>query len=341
MISILAKFRAGRHGPARALLAIGITLIVAACARTPLFDRDAVCSRSVLECAPFLLEPGYGRIDDPMLSEVSGLAVTRNSDERLWVVNDSGGEAALYLVNDRGRYLGRVRVDGAANVDWEELAAFSFEGRPHLLIADVGDNGAQRPSVTLYVVEEPRFEGARPPMNARVAVRWIQEFTYEDGPRDCESVAVDPDTGNVLLISKRTNPPVLYELPLGPEYAEKKQVAKRIASVAGLPVPMGKEKLPNNRFGKYSYQNTAMDISSDNRSAVVLTYGATWLFERSFDETWASAFSRDPKLVATPFMLQAEALAFTPDGRDLYITSEGIPAPFMRLRREEAIPIPR
>jgi len=331
----------GRLNCARALLATGVVLVIAACAGSPAFDRAAVCSRSVLECAPFVLDGRAGRIEDPLLSEASGLAVSRSSDQRLWTINDSGGEAALYMVNERGRYLGRVEVTGAANFDWEELATFSYEGRPHLLIADVGDNPGQRLSVTLYIVEEPAFDGPRPPLNARVPVRWIQEFVYEDGPRDCESVAVDPDTGKVLLISKRTEPPVLYELPLGPEYAGQRLVARRIASVTGLPVPMDKEKLPNNRFGKFSFQNTALDISSDGRSAAILTYGATWLFERNFDEDWASAFARDPKLIATPFMVQAESLAFTPDGRSLFITSEGTPAPFMRLRREESISIPQ
>lgn len=341
MYSADDRYRFTKPLRVRGLLATGAALIVASCVGSPVFDRAAVCSRTVMECAPFILEPGYGRIEDPLLSEASGLAVSRGSDERLWTVNDSGGEAALYLLNDRGNYLGRVRVTGASNFDWEELATFDYEGRPHLLIADTGDNPSQRPSVTLYIVEEPVFDGPRPPLNARVPVRWTQEFVYEDGPRDCESVAVDPDSGKVLLISKRTDPPALYELPLGPEHAGKRLVAKRIANVAGLPMPKDKEKLPDNRFGKFSFQNTAFDISADGRSAAVLTYGATWLFERNFDEDWASAFSRNPKLVATPFMLQAEAIAFTPDGRSLFVTSEGTPAPFMRLRREEPIPVPQ
>lgn len=330
-------------------VAATLLLLLAACVVPPAFDREAVCSRSVMECAPFELETGYGRITDPLLDEISGLAVTRWSDDRLWAINDSGGEAALYLLDSKGQNLGKVRVEGASNLDWEELATFYYEGRPHLVIADIGDNAnlnpgetrGKRPFVTLYIVEEPRFKGARPALNERVAVSWTQRFTYEDGARDAESAAVDPDSGKLLLVSKRTNPPMLYELPLGPEYAEARQVAKRVAYVAGLPIPLDKEKLPDNRYGKFAFQNTAMDISSDGRQAAVLTYGATWLFQRHSDETWAQAFARDPMLIATPFMAQAEAIAFTPDGRMLYATSEGIPAPFMRLAREQTLPIPQ
>lgn len=338
-----------RHGRAGPRSVVAALLLLAACVVPPAFDREAVCNRSVMACAPFELEPGYGRITDPLLDEISGLAVTRWSDDRLWAINDSGGEAALYLLDGKGQYLGKVEVDGARNMDWEELATFYYEGRPHIVIADIGDNANQnhgetrgkRQFVTLYIVEEPRFEGPRPALNQRVAVSWTQHFTYEDGARDAESAAVDPDSGKLLLVSKRTNPPMLYELPLGPEYAEARQVAKRVAYVDGLPIPRDKEKLPDNRYGKFAFQNTAMDISSDGRQAAVLTYGATWLFQRHSDETWAQAFARDPKLIATPFMAQAEALAFTPDGRALFVTTEGIPAPFMRFAREQTLPIPQ
>lgn len=327
------------------LLALGLT----ACIVPPAFDREQVCSRSVLSCAPFLLDNSISRISEKRLDEISGLAVSRMGDDRLWAINDSGGEAALYMIDARGNYLGRVEVTGAENRDWEELATFDYEGRPHLVIADVGDNAnlapgetrGKRPFVTLYIVEEPRLDGPRPALNQKVAVRWTQRFSYDHGPRDCESLAVDPDTGHLLLMSKRTEPPVLYELPLGPEHADTQLVARRVADVAGLPMPLDEDKLPNTRYGKYAFQNTAMDIASDGRHAVVLTYGATWLFERRFDESWAQAFSRDPQLIATPLLKQAEALAFTPDARSLYVTSEGIPAPLLRLRREQAIPIPR
>ena len=338
-----------RAALARRNLVATAVLFLAACVVPPAFDREAICSRSVMACAPYDLEAQNGRITEPLLAEVSGLAVTRWSDDRLWAINDSGGDAALYLLDGRGVYLGKVEVSGATNVDWEELATFYYEGRPHIVIADIGDNANQRDGetvgkrsfVTLYIVEEPRIKGARPALNQRVAVSWSQQFVYEDGPRDCESIAVDPDSGKLLLISKRTNPPILYELPLGPDLEGQKLVAKRVDYVDGLPIPRDKEKLPDNRYGKYSFQNTAMDISSDGRQAAVLTYGATWLFKRQPGESWAEVFARDPMLVATPFLAQAEALAFTPDGRSLYVTSEGIPAPMLRLQRQETLPIPQ
>lgn len=343
---MIDKNKQGRAAAVR--LAVLPLLLFTACVLPPAFDREAVCSRSVLQCAPYALATDYGRIAEPRLDEISGLAVTRWSDDRLWAINDSGGKAELYLIEGNGNYLGSVEVSAATNLDWEELATFYFEGRPHIVIADTGDNAnmshgdtrGKRSFVTLYIVEEPVIQGARPTLNQRVTVRWSQQFVFEDGPRDVESIAVDPDSGKLLLVSKRASPPMLYELPLGPEFAGQRSVARRVAPVDGLPIPRDKEKLPDNRYGKYSFQNTAMDISSDGRQAAVLTYGAAWLFQRNADETWAQAFARDPELIATPFMAQAEALAFTPDGNTLYVTSEGIPAPLLRLQREQDVPIP-
>ncbi len=344
----IGRFRMRRPKRRQLHCALLLVLALSACTVPPAFDRELVCSRSALQCAPFRLDTGFSRIADSRLDEISGLAVSRMSDDRLWVLNDSGGEAALYMIDARGNYLGRVEITGAENRDWEELATFTYEGRPHLVIADVGDNAniapgetrGKRPFVTLYIVEEPRIDGPRPALNQKAMVRWSQHFVFDNGPLDCESAAVDPDSGHLLLLSKRTEPPVLYELPLGPEYADSQLVARRVANVDGLPMPLDEDQLPDTRYGKYAFQNTAMDIASDGRHAVVLTYGATWLFERRYDESWAQAFSRDPQLIATPFLKQAEALAFTPDGGSLYITSEGIPAPLLRLRRDQVIPIP-
>jgi hypothetical protein len=47
-------------------------------------------------------------------------------------------------------------------------------------------------------------------------VAWRVRFRFEDGPRDCEAMAVDPEQPRALLLSKRTEPPVLYELTLLP-----------------------------------------------------------------------------------------------------------------------------
>jgi hypothetical protein len=52
-----------------------------------------------------------------------------------------GNLADLVGLDSVGAALGQVSVNGARNRDWEDLAAFTHDGNPHLLIADTGDNG--------------------------------------------------------------------------------------------------------------------------------------------------------------------------------------------------------
>ncbi|NVK44594.1 MAG: hypothetical protein HWE39_25470 [Oceanospirillaceae bacterium] len=78
--------------------------------------------------------------------ETSGLALV---DGRLWTVNDSGNEAALYGLGHNGAALEKVLyLAGAENVDWEAVAA---DGQ-YLFVADCGNNRGNRAQLDLYRV---------------------------------------------------------------------------------------------------------------------------------------------------------------------------------------------
>ena len=90
------------------------------------------------------------------LDEVSGFAASREHDDVLWAIEDSGNPTRLYALSPRGRVLARYKVDGAKNVDWEDLASFDLDGKHYLLVADTGDNGGKRRNFVLHVFEEPK-----------------------------------------------------------------------------------------------------------------------------------------------------------------------------------------
>lgn len=137
------------------------------------------------------------------LGESSGIAVSRRQAGLLWTHNDSGDEAFLYVTNARGEDLGRYRVPGATNEDWEDLALGPCPHRPDascLYIADTGDNLEQRSAVAIYIVPEP----PAPPIRMRdAATRPAHRLvvTYPDRPHDVEALAVGPD-GEISLITK-------------------------------------------------------------------------------------------------------------------------------------------
>jgi hypothetical protein len=258
-----------------------------------------------------------GVLLDGQLDETSGLAASRAHRNTLWLVEDGGNGAMLHAISRRGRRLASYRVDGAANTDWEDLAAFEWRGKNYLLVADTGDNGGLRRTLLLHAFEEP----AQLADGGHLRPAWSIAFRWPDGARDCEAVAVDATRGQILLVSKKRRPPELFALPLAPGRGV--QVARRIGrlTVPGLSVAEG----PLGR------RVTAADVSPDGRTLAVLTYARLLLYRRTGDETWAAATARPPTAQALPWLHQAEAVAWAADGQGVYASGEFSPAPLVYL----------
>ncbi len=254
-----------------------------------------------------------GNLANPQITEASGMASSRLYPAVLWVINDGGDDPLLYAVGIDGADLGTFRVEDAVNSDWEALAAFELQDTAYLLIADVGDNHEQRKSCYLYVVQEPAITKIGSSNGAAVRIAWRIRFTYEDGPRDCEAVAVDQARRRVLLMSKRGFVPTLYELPLQSTEDDTIAVARRLTTVPYVTWP------------------TAMDLSPDGSSAVVLTYNSAYLFFRRQNEDWANAFEKQPQRLQFSKLRQQEAACFGFYGKSVYVSSEKTPAPLVRI----------
>ena len=285
-------------------------------------------------------DPVYmGQIENHELDEASGLAASSRRSDLLWMHNDHGARARLYAVGLDGRDLGAVDVPGASNIDWEDLAAFEIDDVPYLLIADVGDNRAERRSVMLYVVEEPELVGDRFGDGKTASVAWSLEVVSEDGPMDCEGVAVDVPGQRILLVSKRTVPLRLYEVPLLPSDSQARSalVATRVSEIANIPQPTTADRKEDPRFGQFRSRATALDVTRDGSELLLVTYGKAYRFERQAGEGWRAAVSRPPEPVAMPSLAQAEAGAYSRDQQSVFVTSEQRPAPLFRLDRAEPL----
>jgi len=266
----------------------------------------------------FIIQPNPAKLLSPALTEVSGLVTSRVDDQFFWLINDSGCAPDLHLATKEGTPRGALHVN-ATNQDWEDLAAFSLNGKPYLLIADTGDNEAVRSQLTLYIVREPKLPSKGEFLSGNLPIAWRIDFTFEDGARDCEAVAVDAAAEKIYLISKRTRPPVLYELPLRPS---KHPIARRITSVStktpGIPLPYS-----------LSDQPTGMDISKDNQSAAVVTYRGVLLFRKSPDESWAKAFTKKPEFLGAHALAQAESVTFSKNSKNIFTVSENVGSPII------------
>lgn len=267
-----------------------------------------------------------GLLLDSQLDEVSGLAASHRHGDVLWLLDDGGNPARLFAVSRRGRKLATVAIDGVVKTDWEDLAAFDLDGRHYLLIADTGDNGGLRKTLQLHVVEEPaRIQ------DSTLRPAWSIAFRWPDGPRDVEAVAVDAVRGEILLISKKRQPPELFVLPLRP-IAAKLQDARRIAHLAGVPQASAADQRENPALARRRSQVTAAAVSPDRRTLAVLTYHDLLLYRRHGEEDWARTVARQPQTHELPWLPQPEALDWARNGRALYATGEFAPAPLVYLQ---------
>ncbi len=270
------------------------------------------------------LENQVGLIAERRIDEISGMALSTYDEHVLWVVNDSGDDAALYAVRADGRFLGAVVVKGIHNRDWEDLTTFETDSASYIVISDVGDNDARYGEYFLTFVREPDTRRSLPDS---VGAAWRLGFRYADGARDCEAVAVDAENRQIFLLTKRDVPAKLYTLELDPSLPV--QIAKPIGTSRRLPQPTPEDIQDWN--DRYHAQPTAMDMHPDGRLAVVLTYKNLFLYRRPEAQSWKDTFFAEPKKVTFEELNQAEAMCLAADGRSVFVTTEHVPAPILQI----------
>lgn len=251
------------------------------------------------------------RLDNRAVKESSGLAYSLVNPGVLWTHNDSGDKPRLFAFGSDCRDLGVLSVKGASARDWEDISIVRLNGKSHIFIADTGDNNRRRKSCALYLVKEPTLRPGQKSYQA--GIRRRLDFTYEDGPRNCEAAAVDPTSGIVLLIGKN----LASRAPVYTVDFNQGGKGARAVRLTELPLTLV----------------TALDISPDGTRALVATYGDGYEYRRRPGESWASAFFRPPLEVPLPRRNQGESVCYGPDGFSLFLTSERTPAPLWFIPR--------
>jgi hypothetical protein len=270
-----------------------------------------------------LRAPPLLALANPELSEISGLALSRATDNLLWGLNDSGNPPLLYRIDPNGEDGGKVEVldaDGRAilNQDWEDLASLNWQGQATLLIGDFGDNLAWRQELQVHAVTDPGLD------QGPARLLWTLRYRYPDGPRDVEGFAVDEAAGEIYLLSKRDRPPRLYRLPL-PQSASAAavvQTAEFVGTVPRIPKPTGLDLMDDPIYGWARDWVTAFNLSQDGRYAIVTTYKDAYRYWRATGQSWAQALQQKPERIDLPQFQQTEASALSLDGQRLWVASE-------------------
>src|SRR4030095_11796189 len=76
-------------------------------------------------------------------------------------------------------------------------------GQSYLYVGDIGDNNHVRSSVVVYRAPEPNVDIGHPPGNGQMLGNVdALVLHYPDGAHDAEALAVDPDTGDIVIVTK-------------------------------------------------------------------------------------------------------------------------------------------
>ena len=247
--------------------------------------------------------PGRQRLAEPELNELSGIVAL---DSGLWAHNDSGDEARVFRLDEAGATQAVVRLEGVQAFDWEDMTG-AGPAAGELFVGDIGDNEGIRNEVTVL-----RFAVPEPPPVGEVTIPAgdIQTITlrYPDGPRDAETLLVDPATRDIVIVHKRFGgASEVYQAPEA-DWADGEAELERIGIVDVGDTPLD--------------ATTAGVVGADGQVVALRTYAAVLVFPRDEDQSLAEALvENEPCDAPTRLEVQGEAITFTEEG---YLTvSEG------------------
>lgn len=245
-------------------------------------------------------------INQPLLSEASGLAVSRNRPELIWSHNDSGHPNRLFVLTAEGEERGYFSVTGAGSRDYEDMCIGPgpLAGVNYIYLGDMGDNHAQYNYIVIYRFPEPDLSAVQPGGIYAIGENLVErfEFTYPNGPRDAEALMIDPITQDLYIVTKRDFRSLIFKTPqpLTPgTRAELEPLAQ----------------LPMNGI-------VAGDIRADGGLIVLKDFDHLYAWDRSENESVIDAMMRQPRLLPYDLEPQGESIAIHPDGSHYYTISE-------------------
>ena len=274
----------------------------------PATDSDGSESPSPLPpCGTWAAAQPQAIVQDGDLEELSGIAASRRHPGLLWVLEDSGAENVLVALGHDGATLGTLRLDGAENVDWEDLALGPCGVEHCLWVGDFGDNGESRDNLRLIRVVEPDPAVLKPSAETSVPAESFP-FSYPSGPQNAESLGVGAD-GMPAVLTKRND-------GLTRIYGFSDLQAGQPASAVLL------STLPTSASSGVASAATAADLSADGERLLVRTYAG--LREYVLGKAGlAAAASAKVSVLPAALEPQGEAVAYDERERRIWQVSEG------------------
>jgi len=267
-----------------------------------------------------------GKIESSEITESSGIAASRCNENVLWTHNDSGDDAYIFALDEKGIKLGTWKVANAKNIDWEGIATRKEKsGICFLYIGEIGNNKRTRDEFTIYRVKEPTVSGEnkssskKKPLTTETAE--AIKFSYPDMRHDAETLMIHPESGDFYILSKRLSGAAgVYKLKANYSL-EKTNTLEKIADFSVPAVPNG--------------FLTGGDISPDGRRVIICDYFNAYEIvlpekAKNFDEIW----TQKPAIVELGEREIGEAVGYAADGNSIFATSEKNNSPFIQVKKK-------
>lgn len=279
-------------------------------------SADAAVQQGCGACGVYSGGVTVGRVTDSAANELSGVAASRARDDLAWVHNDSGDRARVFAIGFDGAVRAEVRFEGAAAVDYEDLAVGPCAPGGEascVVVGDIGDNDRARGSVVLYRFEEAEVigrlrEGERVTMTLRPAQMVLR---YPDGAHNAEALVLLPGSGELGIVTKTEDAPIgVYATPRFVPDGE-----ATLARVGTLTLPPGGTRLV-----------TGADWHPCLPKLLVRTYDRLWEYDAAAgatDPLASAAASTAPTRRSVAVEAQGEAVGWLASGRGYLTVSEG------------------
>jgi hypothetical protein len=245
----------------------------------------------------------------------------------LWAHDDGNGDHfKLYALDRNGTLIQEVRIHDLDLEDVEDLAIGPGPDPEldYIYLADTGDNDNNRDEIKVVRLAEPDVDEVTSIPRSQVDVF---RFRYDDhDPHDAEALFVDPDNGDIFVITKH-----------GPD-ERRTRVYKGEAPLD----PVGRntlvEVLRDEDASELQGSVVAADISTDgSRIALLYKEEATRIWTREPGQSIADLLS-GPACHAPSASGQQESFAFSVESDGFYLIPEGAQPALSFVATEEECP---
>jgi hypothetical protein len=254
-------------------------------------------------------------LEDPRMDETSGIAASATNPGLYYAHNDSGDSSRFFAITPDGHLQAIYYYNGNPSLplgvlDCEDIAVGPGpdSGASYVYMGDIGDNSAKRKDITIYRIKEPVLHFPAPSaltdhLNAEPLV-----LHYPDGPRDAETLMIDPIDKLIYIVSKREDSVHVYGTPL---YFKPRDTATLT-------------KYTNLYFSGTNKWITAGDISRAGDQILIKSYRKVYYWRRPTGEPVWKTVQHPPSILPYIVEPQGEGIGFNLEGTGYYTISEGV-----------------